>query len=41
VSGEIEAEDAIAIPQQVARDLVKREGLPQLLVGPLGGGMKR
>ena len=35
----VEAEDAVAIPQQVARDLVKRAGLPQLLAGPFGGGI--
>ena len=37
--GDVEAEDAVAITQQVARDLVEREGLPQLMAGPFGGGM--
>ena len=36
---EIVAEDAIAITQQVTRDLVKRESFPQLLASPLGGRM--
>ena len=36
---EIGAEDAVGIPQQVARDSVKREGLEQLLAGPAGGWM--
>jgi hypothetical protein len=39
LAGEIVTEDAIAITQQVTRDLVKRESFPQLLTGPLGGGM--
>ena len=30
------AEDPVAIPQQVTRDLLKRKGLPELLGGPLG-----
>ena len=36
----IDAENVVAITQQVAGNLVKREGLPQLLTGPLGGGMR-
>ena len=34
---EVIAEDRIPVPQQVARELVKRKGFPQLLSGPLGG----
>src|SRR5215469_9643428 len=33
------AEDGVAITQQVARDLLKRKRLPQLLPGPLRGWM--
>src|SRR5580700_3354514 len=36
---EFEAENVVAITPQVTGNLVKREGLPQLLAGPLGGGM--
>ena len=39
MSGEIEAENGVAIAKQVTWNLVKREGLSELLVGPLGGGM--
>jgi hypothetical protein len=34
---EVIAEDRIAVPQQVARELVKGKCVPQLLSGPLGG----
>ena len=34
------AENAIAIPQEVPGNLLKRESLAQLLGGPLGGGMR-
>src|SRR5258708_38401404 len=33
------AEDAVSVPQQVPRDLLKGEGFPWLLRGPLGCGM--
>ena len=36
-SREVLAVNRIAIPQQVAWELVKRESVPQLLAGPLGG----
>src|SRR5207302_4461196 len=36
---EVLAEDRIAIAQQVTRELVKWKSLPQLLPGPLGGGV--
>ena len=39
VSDEIASENAITVAQQVTWNLIKREGLPQLLAGPLGGGM--
>src|SRR5437660_8406474 len=34
---EVVAEDSIAVPQQVPRELVKGKGLPQLLCRPLRG----
>ncbi len=34
---EVIAEDRIAVPQQIARELVKRKSFPRLLSGPLGG----
>jgi hypothetical protein len=34
---EVMAEDGIAVPQQVMRELVKGKGLPQLLPRPFGG----
>ena len=33
------AEDPVAVPKQVTRDLIKGEGLPELLRGPLGRRM--
>src|SRR5664279_3360444 len=36
---EVLAEDSIAVAQQVARQLVKGKGLPQLLSRPLCGGV--
>jgi hypothetical protein len=33
------AEDAVVVPQQVTRDLLKGKGLPELLRGPLGRRM--
>src|SRR5215469_9813930 len=33
--GEVRTEDSIAITQQILRNLLKREGLPNLLRGPL------
>jgi hypothetical protein len=39
LSGEIASENAIAVSEAVTWNLIKREGLPQLLAGPLGGGM--
>src|SRR5260370_19687984 len=38
--GEIGSEDAIPIAQQISRHLLKREGLLQLLSGPLGSRMR-
>ena len=35
VCSEVIAENHIAVPQQVARDLIKRKGFPQLLSRPL------
>jgi hypothetical protein len=37
---EVVAEDAIAIPQQVSRDLVKRKGLSQLRGSPFRSRMR-
>jgi hypothetical protein len=34
------AEDAVAVLQQVPRDLFKRKSLAALLAGPLGGGAR-
>ena len=34
---EVMTEDRIAVPQQIARELVKRKCFPQLLSRPLGG----
>ena len=39
LSGEIASENAITVAKQVTWNLIKWEGLPQLLAGPLGGGM--
>ena len=39
MSDEIASENAVAIAKQVTGNLVKREGLSELLAGPLGGGM--
>src|ERR1019366_2594888 len=38
--GEVSPEDAIPIPQQISRHLLEREGLTQLLSGPLGRRMR-
>ena len=35
----LSAENGVAVPKQVARDLLKRKSLPQLLQGPLGRRM--
>src|SRR6267378_3193769 len=37
LSSEVMAKDRIAVPQQVARELVKGKCFPELLSGPLGG----
>ena len=39
LSSECIAEDRIAVPQQITRELVKGKGFPQLLSRPLGGRM--
>jgi hypothetical protein len=36
---EVLAKDAVAVAQQIARDLVKGEGFSQLLTNPLSGWM--
>jgi hypothetical protein len=41
LSSEVIAEDGIAVAQQVARELVKGKGLPQLLPRPLRGRVGR
>ena len=38
-SPELTAKDTVAIAKQIARDLVERKRLPQLLGSPFGGGM--
>src|SRR6266851_2454080 len=40
ILAKLSAEDAVAVPQEVPRDLFKRECFAQLLPGPLGGGMR-
>ena len=37
---EILAENGVAITQQITRELLERERVPQLLAGPLGGRVR-
>src|SRR6516225_8350286 len=39
ISGELIAEDPVAVPKQVTRNLLKRKCLPELLSSPLGRRM--
>jgi hypothetical protein len=39
VSAELTAQDAVAVPKKISRELIEGKGFPQLLGSPFGGGL--